>query len=72
MCLPFTRAEFYKYKTKSFDNPLFRLHFQSDAPIDLKALFFVPEMSEVSSPIYSVGGFILFATLLKSLHHYLH
>eukprot|EP01138_Halocafeteria_seosinensis_P014065 gb/GECG01014362.1/.p1 GENE.gb/GECG01014362.1/~~gb/GECG01014362.1/.p1 ORF type:complete len:847 (+),score=134.88 gb/GECG01014362.1/:1-2541(+) len=38
--------EFYKYKTKAWDNPLYRLHFQSDAPIDLKALFFVPEMSE--------------------------
>ena len=35
-------TEFYKFISNAFDEPLFKLHFQTDAPIDLKALFFFP------------------------------
>ena len=31
--------EFYKFIANAFDEPMFTLHFQTDAPIDLKALF---------------------------------
>ena len=34
-------TEFYKYIANAFDEPLFTLHFQTDAPIELKSLFFV-------------------------------
>lgn len=34
-------TEFYKYIANAFDDPLFTLHFQTDAPIELKSLFFV-------------------------------
>ncbi|MFZ5633984.1 MAG: molecular chaperone HtpG [Bacillota bacterium] len=34
--------EFYKFLTNSFTDPIYRLHLSSDAPIQLNALFFVP------------------------------
>lgn len=34
--------DFYKFIANAFDKPRYRLHFQADAPIDLKCLFFVP------------------------------
>ena len=40
--------EFFKFKTKrQYGKPLYRLHFTSDAPIELKALFFVGESHDV-------------------------
>ncbi len=36
-------TEFYKYVANAYDEPLFRLHFSSDAPISIKALLFVPK-----------------------------
>lgn len=34
--------EFYKFVAHDFEAPLLRLHFSADAPLDLKALLFVP------------------------------
>eukprot|EP01041_Mallomonas_annulata_P002154 gene2154-4192_t len=34
--------DFYKFISNAFDDPMFTIHFQVDAPIDLKALFFFP------------------------------
>jgi TNF receptor-associated protein 1 len=34
-------AEFYKFIANAFDDPMYRLHFRGDAPIELKALFFI-------------------------------
>lgn len=34
--------EFYKFQSNSFDDPFYRLHFSSDAPIDINTLLFVP------------------------------
>jgi len=34
-------TEFYKFKSGDFEPPLYRLHFEADAPIVLKALLFV-------------------------------
>ena len=34
-------TDFYHYVGQGFDDPLYRLHFTADAPIELKALFFV-------------------------------
>jgi len=34
--------EFYKFQSNSFDEPFYRLHFRSDAPIDINTLLFVP------------------------------
>lgn len=36
-------TEFYKYLANAWDEPLFKLHFSSDAPLSLKALLFVPQ-----------------------------
>ena len=35
-------TEFYKFHANAFDEPQYRLHFKTDAPIDIKALTFVP------------------------------
>lgn len=37
--------EFYKFIGHDIDAPLYRLHFSADAPIDIKALLFVPKHS---------------------------
>ena len=34
--------EFYKFISNAFDEPRYTLHFRTDAPLDLKALFFIP------------------------------
>jgi TNF receptor-associated protein 1 len=37
-----TYVEFYKYISNNIDNPLEIIHFRADAPLDVKALFFIP------------------------------
>ena len=34
---------FYRFQANSFDEPRYRLHFSSEAPIDMNVLLFVPE-----------------------------
>lgn len=34
--------EFYKFLTNAYDNYKYKLHFRTDAPLDLKCLFFIP------------------------------
>jgi TNF receptor-associated protein 1 len=36
--------EFYRYISNAFDEPMSKLHFRADVPLDLKALFYVPTM----------------------------
>ncbi|HRQ88420.1 MAG TPA: molecular chaperone HtpG [Bacteroidia bacterium] len=35
-------GEFYKFSSKAFDDPRYRMHFNADSPIELNALLFVP------------------------------
>lgn len=35
-------TEFYKFQAHAFDEPLLRLHFSADAPLQINALLFVP------------------------------
>ena len=37
-----TYTEFYKYIANAFDEPLDKLHYRADAPLEIKALFFIP------------------------------
>jgi len=37
-----THSEFYKFISNGFDEPLTRVHFRADAPLEIKALFYVP------------------------------
>ncbi|KAF0697722.1 Aste57867_11608 [Aphanomyces stellatus] len=34
-------TEFYKFIANAFDEPMYRLHFKADAPLELKTLFFI-------------------------------
>jgi len=36
-------TDFYRYISSAFDKPMFRVHLSSDAPIHLRALFFIGE-----------------------------
>jgi len=38
-----THADFYRYVANAFDKPRFTLHYRADAPMDIRALFYVPE-----------------------------
>lgn len=35
--------EFYRYLANAYDTPFFNYHFRTDAPLDIKALFYFPE-----------------------------
>jgi len=38
-----THEDFYRYIANAFDKPRFTLHYRTDAPMDIRALFYVPE-----------------------------
>ena len=38
-------TEFYKFQANAFDEPTYRMHFSSDAPIEINALIFAPKMN---------------------------
>ncbi len=38
-------GEFYKFQANAFDEPTYRMHFSSDAPIEINALIFAPKMN---------------------------
>lgn len=40
---PETHEDFYRYIGNTFDKPRFTYHFRTDAPIDIRALLYVPE-----------------------------
>ena len=37
-----TYASFYKFIAHAYDDPLDRLHYRADAPLEIKALFYIP------------------------------
>jgi len=38
-------TEFYKFQANAFDEPNYRMHFNSDAPIEINALVFAPKLN---------------------------
>ncbi|XP_064151558.1 heat shock protein 75 kDa, mitochondrial isoform X1 [Loxodonta africana] len=36
--------EFYRYVTKAYDRPRYTLHYRTDAPLNIRSIFYVPEM----------------------------
>ena len=34
--------DFYRFIANAFDQPRYHLHYRADAPLDIKALFYVP------------------------------
>jgi HSP90 family molecular chaperone len=41
-----THSDFYKYVSSSYDEPLSTLHFRMDAPLDIKALLYIPSFHQ--------------------------
>jgi len=35
--------EFYRFLVNAYDRPRYHLHYKADAPINIRALFYVPE-----------------------------
>jgi len=35
--------DFYQFLSKSYDEPLYHLHFTSDSPLSIRSLFYIPE-----------------------------
>ena len=54
-------SEFYKYIANAFDEPLEKIHYRADAPLDIKALFFIPSFhsEKVSQILCNVCYFAL-------------
>ena len=40
---PEQHAEFYRFVSQSFDDPRYTLHFSADAPVSIRAIFYVPQ-----------------------------
>ena len=38
-----THKEFYRFVSGAFDEPMYKLHYRADAPLDIKALLYVPK-----------------------------
>ncbi|XP_067912770.1 heat shock protein 75 kDa, mitochondrial [Heterodontus francisci] len=36
--------EFYRYVTKAYDKPRYVLHYRTDAPLNIRSIFYVPDM----------------------------
>lgn len=36
--------EFYRYVSKAYDKPRYTLHYRADAPLNIRCIFYVPEM----------------------------
>lgn len=36
--------EFYRYVSKGYDKPRYTLHYRTDAPLNIRSIFYVPEM----------------------------
>ena len=60
---PEEHDEFYRFiNPNSFDKPLFTMHFTTDAPLSIKALFYFPtENSEARGLQRSSGGISLYS-----------
>lgn len=39
-------SEFYKFATKAYDEPRYRMHFSADAPLEINSLVFVPQENQ--------------------------
>eukprot|EP00122_Pirum_gemmata_P015167 Pgem_evm1s14171 len=37
-------SEFYRFVSHMWDSPKYNMHFKTDAPIDIKSLFYFPSM----------------------------
>lgn len=40
----FQHEEFYRYIAQAYDKPRFILHYKTDAPLNIRSIFYVPEM----------------------------
>lgn len=40
----FQHEEFYRYIAQAYDKPRFTLHYKTDAPLNIRSIFYVPEM----------------------------
>ena len=39
--------EFYRYIAQAYDKPRYTLHYRADAPLNIRSIFYVPDMVRV-------------------------
>ena len=54
--------EIYRYISHNPDKPRFKLHYKTDAPLDIKALFYIPEVKP--SELHSAATELSFICIL--------
>lgn len=42
--------EFYRFIAQAYDKPRYVLHYKTDAPLNIRSIFYVPEQVRVSCP----------------------
>lgn len=42
--------EFYRYIAQAHDKPRYTLHYKTDAPLNIRSIFYVPEMVSTACP----------------------
>ena len=50
--------EFYRYISHNPDKPRFKLHYKTDAPLDIKALFYIPEVKPSKCRFWAITELI--------------
>lgn len=40
----FQHEEFYRFIAQAYDKPRYTLHYKTDAPLNIRSIFYVPEM----------------------------
>jgi len=51
--------EFYRFVANKDDNPRYMLHYNTDAPLNIRALFYIPQYKPSKCGINQMGESIL-------------
>jgi HSP90 family molecular chaperone len=55
--------EFFRFISNTFDKPRYQLHYKTDAPLNIRALFYVPEYK----PSKQYSTLLQFYSIVKSI-----
>lgn len=48
--------EFYRYIAQAYDKPRYTLHYKTDAPLNIRSLFYVPDTVSCCGRPMALGG----------------
>ena len=44
-------AALYRHLTDAYDEPAYTLEFKTDAPLDIKSVLYIPQVSDISTNV---------------------